>query len=68
MNRLTRRELAAVVSTSAALLASPQNPAPANADANDELTAARNEQRTRTAQLDKFPLPIFAEPATTFKP
>ena len=70
MSRFTRRELAAALSTSAVLLARPQaNPGlspPANPD--DELKASRAQLRDNADQLDKFPLPIAAEPATTFKP
>jgi hypothetical protein len=70
MNRLTRRELAAALSTSAVLLARPQAQ-PTNSAALtpvDELAAARTQLRDNAAQLDKFPLPMAAEPATTFKP
>jgi hypothetical protein len=67
MNRFTRRELAAALGTSAVLLAQPQGqPLPANA--NEELQAARAQLRDYAEQLDKFPLAMSAEPATTFKP
>jgi hypothetical protein len=71
MNKFTRRELAAALSTSAVLLARPQAPTPAAAlpaNASEELTAARAQLRDNADQLDKFPLPMDAEPATTFKP
>jgi hypothetical protein len=70
MSKFTRRELAAALSTSAVLLARPQaQPAnPPAATPNDELAAARTQLRDNAAQLDKFPLPMAAEPATTFKP
>ena len=71
MNKFTRRELAAALSTSAVLLARPQAqpptpPLPANPD--EELKASRAQLRDNADQLDKFPLPMSAEPATTFKP
>jgi len=70
MNRFTRRELAAVVSTSAVLLARPQaqpatQPLPANPA--EELQASQAQLRDNAGQLDKFPLPMSVEPATTFK-
>jgi hypothetical protein len=71
MSRFTRRELAAALSTSAVLLARPQAPtaAPAlPANAGEELTASRAQLRDNADQLDKFPLPMDVEPATTFKP
>jgi hypothetical protein len=67
MSKFTRRELAAALSTSGILLARPQaQPLPANSD--DELKAARAQLLDNAEQLDKFPLPINAEPATIFKP
>ncbi|HMD50050.1 MAG TPA: hypothetical protein VKG79_13165 [Bryobacteraceae bacterium] len=66
MTKFTRRELAAVVSTSAVLLAQPQaQPLPENP--GDELKAVRAQLRETADQLDKFPLPMSTEPATTFK-
>ena len=67
MSKFTRRELAATLSTSAVLLARPQAQPPL-ANSDEELKAARAQLRDNAAQLDKFPLPITAEPATTFKP
>jgi hypothetical protein len=75
MGKLTRRELAAALSTSAVLLAQPpaQPPGPsqtqalpANPDA--ELQASRAQLQDSAGQLDKFQLPMSTEPATTFKP
>jgi hypothetical protein len=71
MNRFTRRELAAGLSASAVLLARPQaqpnaQPLPANPD--DELKASRAQFQDNAGQLDKFPLPMSTEPATTFRP
>jgi hypothetical protein len=71
MNKFTRRELAAAVSTSAVLLARPQaqpqtQPLPANPA--EELQASQAQLRDNAGQLDKFPLPMSVEPATTFKP
>jgi hypothetical protein len=62
MGKLTRRELAAALSTSAVLLA---QPAPSS---NDELQASESQNRANASQLDQFPLPMTAEPATIFKP
>jgi hypothetical protein len=75
MSKFTRRELAAALSTSTVLLAQPQAqpqtqpPAqalPANPD--DELKASLAQFRESADQLDKFPLPMSTEPATTFRP
>jgi len=76
MNKFTRRELAAALSTSAVLLAQPpaqtqaqpptQQPLPANPA--EELQAAQAQLRDNAGQLEKFPLPMSTEPATTFKP
>ena len=67
MSKLTRRKLAAalsagVLSAPAALVAQEQP------SADDELKARRAQIRENAAQLDKFPLPMAAEPATLFKP
>lgn len=62
MGSLTRRDLAAVLATSTVLLA--QAP-PA---ATDETTASLAQNREIAAELDSFPLPMTAEPATVFKP
>jgi hypothetical protein len=71
MNKFTRRELAATLSTSAVLLARPQVPAPTQAPlpANpaDELKASEAQLRDNAGQLDKFPLPMSVEPAAIFK-
>jgi hypothetical protein len=75
MNKFTRRELAAGLSTSAVLLARPQaqpsgqsqaEALPANAD--EELKASRAQLRDTADQLDKVPLPMSTEPATIFRP
>jgi hypothetical protein len=74
MSKLTRRELAAALSTSAILLAQPPASQPTSAPAippsnpDDELKAARAQLRDNAAQLDKFALAMATEPATTFKP
>ncbi|MDP8978999.1 MAG: hypothetical protein M3O35_00250 [Acidobacteriota bacterium] len=75
MNKFTRRELAAALSTSAVLLAqspaqpqvSPPTP-PLPADAAEELKASRDQLRANADELDKFALAMSAEPATIFKP
>jgi hypothetical protein len=71
MSKFTRRELAATLATSAVLLGRPQaqpnaQPLPANAD--EELKASEAQLRDGAGQLDKFPLPMSTEPATTFRP
>ena len=71
MIRFTRRELAATLSTSAVLLARPQAQPPSQPipeSPQDELKASRAQLQTNAEQLDKFPLSMSAEPATTFKP
>ncbi len=71
MSKFTRRELAAALSTSAVVLARPQGQAPAQplpASSDEELKASQAQLRANADQLDKFPLPMAAEPATTFKP
>ena len=60
--RLTRRQLATGLSTSALLLA--QNPPQAP---EDELKAARDSIRQNAEQLSKFDLPMSTEPAAHFK-
>jgi hypothetical protein len=71
MSKLTRRELAAGLATSAVLLGRPQGqsqtqPLPANPD--EELKASRAQLQNNAGQLDKFPLPMSTEPAATFRP
>ncbi len=64
--RLTRRQLAAALSSSAALLAQAQTtPIPQNPD--QELKAVREQNRQIGEQLARFPLPMSTEPATRFK-
>jgi hypothetical protein len=67
---MTRREL--VIAAPAALLAQAQTPqttppqAPRNPE--EELNAAREQQRRNAALLDKVALPMSTEPACHFKP
>ncbi|MGB6944891.1 MAG: hypothetical protein WBE37_21015 [Bryobacteraceae bacterium] len=69
MNRFTRRELAAALSTSAVLLARPQGqPQALPANPDEELNASLAQLRDNAAQLDSFALPMAAEPATIFRP
>jgi len=63
--KLTRRQLAAVLSAPALLAQTPAPPLPQNAD--EELKAVRDQNRANAAQLDKFPLPMSVEPAVHFK-
>lgn len=62
MDKLTRRELAAVLGTSTVLLAQ------APPSARDETAASIAGNRDMAGELDMFPLPMTAEPATVFKP
>jgi len=70
MSKVTRRELAVAVSASALLAARPapaQSVSPPSAQ-NNELDAVRMQFHQLADQLDQFPLPMDAEPATIFKP
>jgi hypothetical protein len=75
MSKFTRRELAATLATSAVLLARAQAQPPGQpqaqalpANPDDELKASRAQLQDNAGQLDKFPLPMSTEPATTFRP
>ena len=64
--KFTRRALAAVLSTTAALLAqNPGVPLPSNPD--EELKAVKDTIRQNSEQLAKFDLPMATEPAVHFK-
>jgi hypothetical protein len=63
--KMTRRQLAATLSVPALLSQTPAPPLPQNAD--EELSAAREQNRQISAQLAKFPLAMATEPATHFK-
>jgi hypothetical protein len=67
MSKLTRRELAAALSTGA-LAAQGTVRAQVQSSADDELKISRDQFRSNADQLDKFPLPMATEPATHFKP
>ncbi len=65
--KMTRREIGAALSASAALLAqTPATPQPQTPE--DELKAARDSIHQNADQLSKFPLPMSTEPAVHFKP
>jgi hypothetical protein len=75
MGKLTRRELAATLATSAVLMARPQAQPPGTsqtqalpANPDEELKASRAQLQDNAGQLDKFQLPLSTEPATTFRP
>ncbi len=69
MSQLTRRELAAALTASTTLLAAkPQAVHAQSTNPEDELKASRAQLRDIADQLDRFPLPMDVEPATTFKP
>jgi hypothetical protein len=64
--KLTRRQVAAAALSVPALLAqTPAPPLPQNAE--EELKAARDQNRQISEALAKFPLPMATEPATHFK-
>ena len=63
--KLTRRQLAAALSTSAVLLAQAPAPLPSNPD--EELKAAKDTIQQNSGQLAKFDLPMATEPAIHFK-
>ncbi len=69
--KFTRRALAAVVAApalAAPALAAQAPAAPISAQsADDELKAAREQNRQNADQLAKFPLPMTTEPATHFR-
>jgi hypothetical protein len=64
-SKITRRQLAAAVSASAASLAQQTPPIPQNPD--EELKAARDQNHQSAAQLAKFELAMAIEPAVHFK-
>ena len=64
--KITRRQLAATVSASTALLAQqPSPPLPQNPE--EELKAAREQLHQTSESLAKFELPMSTEPAVHFK-
>jgi hypothetical protein len=64
--KFTRRTLATVLSTSAALIAqNPGVPLPSNPD--EELKAVKDTIRQNSEQLAKFDLPMATEPAVHFR-
>jgi hypothetical protein len=63
--KLTRRQLAAALSTSAVLLAQAPAPLPSNPD--EEIKAVKDSFQQNMQQLAKFDLPMFVEPAVHFK-
>ncbi|HEV8039805.1 MAG TPA: hypothetical protein VGP62_13135 [Bryobacteraceae bacterium] len=63
--KLTRRELALAVSTSAVLLAQAPAPLPSNPD--EELKAVKDAIQQTSQQLAKFDLPMSTEPAVHFR-
>jgi hypothetical protein len=64
--KLTRRELAAAVSASAALLGQ-QAPPPLPQNPEEELKLVREQLRQASEALAKFDLPMTTEPAVHFK-
>jgi hypothetical protein len=66
--KITRRELAAAVLAPSALLAqTPPQPPPIPSSPEEELAAVKDQNRRYSEALDKFPLPMAAEPAFQFK-
>ena len=69
-NEISRRSLAGIAAAAALAAQTPQSPPkqdalPANAE--EELTAARNQNRTNAALIAKVKLPMDVEPAAHFK-
>jgi hypothetical protein len=71
MSKFTRRELATALSAGAVaapgVLRAQQQASAPQASSDDELKISRDQFRANIDQLDKFPLPMAAEPATIFK-
>jgi hypothetical protein len=65
MVKLTRRQLAAALAATAPLAAQESPPQPATPA--EELKAAAERLRRTTGSLAKFPVPMAAEPAFSFK-
>jgi len=65
--KITRREWAAAIGASVAAPAQVTTPG-AEQTADEILAEARAEVRQSVAQLEKFNLPVTAEPAFIFKP
>ena len=65
-SKITRRELAAAVTASTALLAQ-QPPAPLPQNPEEELKAARDQIHQASELLAKFDIPMSIEPAVHFK-
>jgi hypothetical protein len=66
--KITRRELGAAALAPAALLAqTPPQPPPVPASPAEELAAMKDLNRRYSEALDKFPVPMAAEPAFQFK-
>jgi len=66
MAKISRRELGAVLSASAVLMAqTPAPPVPGNPD--EELKAAKDALAQNSLQLAKVNLPMATEPATHFR-
>ena len=63
--KLTRRQLAVALSAPVLLAQPPAPPLPQTAE--QELLAARDQNRQISEQLAKFPIPMATEPATHFK-
>ena len=64
--KISRRKLAAAIIAPAALLAqTPPSPLPSNPE--EELAAAREQNRSNAKTLDEFRVPTPVEPAFLFK-
>jgi hypothetical protein len=63
--KITRRRLAMAALAPAALPAQTPPPIPANRE--EELAAVREQNRRNAEALDKFKVPVAAEPAFVFK-
>jgi hypothetical protein len=65
-NRITRRQLAGAVLTTAATAAAAQAPPPAPSTPAGELQAAQEQSQRTSETLAKTPVPIETEPAFHF--
>jgi len=66
--KVTRRELAVLLASAAAVSNSAQTSAPAPRSPEQELDAAREQSKRMAAQLASVKLPMETEPDFIFKP
>lgn len=66
--KVTRRELAVLLTSTAAVSATAQTAAPAPRSPEQELDAAREQSKRMATQLASVKLPMETEPDFVFKP